>query len=235
MVIIRCGRKKIVLKRAIIYFTLVEMLVVVAIIATLAALLMPSLQNALQTAYMISCQNNQRQLGISLNNYAIDWGGYIPGPMGNDEGGGASWKTRLSPSLSESPKLYVCPGNKGGVDTTYNKTPANQLAINMYLLRIDGQPFGTGSTHDNWWKPKKIALVKRPGQAALILEAKRSEQRGSSNVVIPGAFALSRLGDFLRHPGYTSNILYVDGHSGNLPELMITNPPDGQTVFWEGR
>ncbi len=53
-------------------FTLIEMLVVVAIIGILASMLMPSLRKALDTAKSISCVNNMRQVGIQFTTYVND-------------------------------------------------------------------------------------------------------------------------------------------------------------------
>lgn len=53
-------------------FTLVEMLVVIAIIGILAALLMPSLTKALRTARLVTCQNNLRQIGATATMYSSD-------------------------------------------------------------------------------------------------------------------------------------------------------------------
>lgn len=58
-------------------FTLVEMLVVIAIIGILAGLLMPALFSALEGARTTFCANNQRQLNICFNNYATDNGGLL--------------------------------------------------------------------------------------------------------------------------------------------------------------
>ena len=70
-------------------FTLIEMLVVVAIIGILAALLMPSLQKALARAQALRCVGNFRQLGIALHQYADDHQGRLPHSAGErkDENG----------------------------------------------------------------------------------------------------------------------------------------------------
>lgn len=59
-------------------FTVVEMLVVVAIILILAALLMPSLRRALQSAHQVACASNKRQLNHGFMTYAGDNYGFLP-------------------------------------------------------------------------------------------------------------------------------------------------------------
>lgn len=59
-------------------FTLVELLVVIAIISVLAALLLPSIQQAHKQATRISCMNNLHQWGIALDSYTNDNKGIVP-------------------------------------------------------------------------------------------------------------------------------------------------------------
>jgi len=61
-------------------FTLIELLIVIAIIALLVGLLLPALKQAREAARSLVCKSMERQMGVGLNTYAIDWTDYIPGP-----------------------------------------------------------------------------------------------------------------------------------------------------------
>lgn len=61
-------------------FTLVEMLVVIAIIGILAALVLPVLGAAKERGLRTQCVNNLKQFGIALQLYCDDHGNQLPGP-----------------------------------------------------------------------------------------------------------------------------------------------------------
>ena len=59
-------------------FTLVELLVVTAIVAVLAGLLLPALAAAREKARRTACVNNLNQIGMALASYCGDYDGYFP-------------------------------------------------------------------------------------------------------------------------------------------------------------
>lgn len=73
-------------------FTLVELLVVVAIISILAALLLPALNRGLAQARTISCLGNLQQIGVGHQSYTNDYNSFVvPAEWRNDSDWGGTW------------------------------------------------------------------------------------------------------------------------------------------------
>ena len=79
-------------------FTLIELMLVIAVITILAALLFPALKTSRDTAQTISCASNVKQLGLSGSSYSMDYSDIvIPQTSAN-----TYWMGELSPYLGSS-------------------------------------------------------------------------------------------------------------------------------------
>ena len=63
-------------------YTLIELLLSIAIIAILVSMLMPALNHIRKESTKVSCRNNLRQLGIGCFSYAGDYDGWLPPTRG---------------------------------------------------------------------------------------------------------------------------------------------------------
>ena len=95
-------------------FTLIELLIVIAIIAILAALLLPAVSAAKQKAYLIGCSSNLRQIGSYTAFYLDDFNGYYPyaGSLSLSGSVLRPIPEMYAAELKMSPKIFVCPGDR---------------------------------------------------------------------------------------------------------------------------
>jgi len=120
-------------------FTLIELLVVIAIIAILAALLLPSLQAAKETAMSIRCLGNLRQSFISEDLYSVDNEQFLPlfSRYQGIAGEYRSWVYMLGDYIKVPADVAVCPSENPYVWKS-DLNPATGLYWNQcYGVDID--------------------------------------------------------------------------------------------------
>ncbi len=108
-------------------FTIVEMIVSLAIMGLLAALILPAVQSSRESARRIQCADNLKQFGLALANVAESHGAFPTYPV--PESG--FW--RMLPAL-EQPALY---GELQSINTTPNPQIPKNMTVPQFVCPDD--------------------------------------------------------------------------------------------------
>jgi type II secretory pathway pseudopilin PulG len=111
-------------------FSVVELIVVMGLISVLMAMLLPALAASRETAKMVQCQSNLRQIGQALFEYANVYGGKLPlwsgwnvYPDGSspEDDPGLAWTEELAFTFNQTPlsQVYDCPAFPVDVPMNY--------------------------------------------------------------------------------------------------------------------
>ena len=234
-------------------FTLLELLVVVAIIAILAAILFPVFSRARENARRSSCQSNLKQIGMTLLQYSQDYdeiivGHYFKGFEGDDHPGAYRWMDAIYPYV-KSQAVFDCPSD---------------TSIDKYVYRQPAQIHTTGSygsygINNAYWGEsgisgaasaldhnKLLALsdLQTPSTTVWVTDTSRILAYQNNNFEIQweniaaaptsvGGGEPPSLSDMSARHLNNVSVLYCDGHvkSVNLNSLLKTNQSGVLTYF----
>lgn len=115
-------------------FTLVEILIVLAILGILAAILFPAFNRARSGARTASCASNLRQIGLAMRQYSQDNSGFYPDPDRYGFGAACSWPDRIF-GYVRSPEVFECPETDG---LTYKPGCTPDEEIDGNIATFDG-------------------------------------------------------------------------------------------------
>lgn len=95
-------------------FTLIEIVVVVAIVMILAAILLPVFNGARESARTATCSSNLKQIGFAIDQYVQDTGGFYPRtPSMSGNLKNCGWASLIYPRL-KSVETLQCPSAEYG-------------------------------------------------------------------------------------------------------------------------
>ena len=204
-------------------FTLVEILVVVAIIALLLAILLPSYTAAREQAKGVLCLSNQRQIGLAMHAYTHDYQGSFPIAQYPDAANLAlvCWDTityasdphHARPGLiwqyTVGGKVQQCPAYRGR-----SNTPGDPYTGYNYNTTYIGRGRGEPTYQGMGEAPAKLSEVRYATRAVLVgdggyYESVNKFMRAPFDAIGEGTVHAGA--QAFRHRDHT-NAVYIDGH-----------------------
>lgn len=181
-------------------FTLVELLVVVALIGILAALTLPSVKRMTDSSNQVKCANNLRQIGIMTRSYLTDNQNTFPQMW--------TWMTELADYAPETTGAFWCPSDltdRPGVEKNRWRSYAINPLIHNFLGQCPAKPDSAANT------PINVNIIHRPSKVYYLTE---NYPVGGNVYSLDNPFGSisGNPGQEGKHHGKRTNLLLLDGH-----------------------
>ena len=212
-------------------FTLVEVLVTIALIGALAALLVPVLNSARSKARSIVCTGNLRQWGIALLMYTNQNDGVIPrrgqgvNPLGVIDRS-ADWFNCLPPYFDMPPySKLVAQGKlpRAGDKSVFICPEASENPSGQYFM-----PYAMNMYLSPWIRPEPHNSEEIELPSCIVFMA---DAPGPYSATVPSVQPYSVQA---RHSG-CANVLFLDGHVQSFSGEYLgcgTGDPHRDDVRW---
>ena len=198
-------------------FTLIELLIVIAIIAILAGLLLPALNKARESARTTQCANNQKQLSFAISDYNSEWTEYYPASSMYAVPWVQAFKEQLK--YISSYKSAHCP--------SYHAT-LKEHDENSEITCGYGYNYMVLDSFQNRSRPVRNHRCTAPSAQFILLENHATYDGilysyRNTTASIPGRLAMPN------HGSKALNILYGDGH---VDKFIAANPLNCYGSIW---
>ena len=220
-------------------FTLLELMVVITIIVILIAILVPTLERAMASAYKAQCLANLKAFSVGYKHYSLDNRG---GSMNIPGGSRSYWNYALAPYMgftgygkgaqTGADKFMLCPETSvaysGGFAPSAHgtwdwDTAQGSYGLNLFFMDYHSYNPGLGISGSLWYLKYDAA----PGGAPLIGDSNWIGGWPDTNDADPGQYngtppdsggwgVMIARWCLDRHGGYTMNMGFVDGSARNL-------------------
>jgi prepilin-type N-terminal cleavage/methylation domain-containing protein/prepilin-type processing-associated H-X9-DG protein len=201
------------------FFTLIELLVVIAIIAILAAMLLPALNRARETAKSVHCISNLKQVSLAMFSYADDYAGYIPRAYGGGANklGYYAWNALVYNYINSA----ILPLKSATVDKAKMFCPTairdGRFMFTTYAINAQA-----GGALWQWWNGNFVSFckkdrAKKPSSVFLVGEKEPNATTGGYSITRSYLPAILHQGApdqyrvAIRHNN-GGNWMYFDGH-----------------------
>jgi prepilin-type N-terminal cleavage/methylation domain-containing protein/prepilin-type processing-associated H-X9-DG protein len=203
-------------------FSLVELLVVVAIIGILIALLLPAVQAARAAARRTNCASNLRQVGLATIQYCDTHHGLFP-KTSHDTEIDQTWIYTIAPFMESVDAIRICPSDELGLERFAARKTS--YSLNSYITNgsLPGSYLNRNKLPSITRTLVAMELTDRANRAITQFDDHVESHRWftTSNIANGRVFAtLSGEVDVERHEG-AAHYLFADGRVVLIPSTKI--------------